>query len=62
MVSTTCSTGYYLSSGACVACGTGASSCSSASVATACSTGYFLASGSCTACSTGVAACSSLTA
>jgi hypothetical protein len=46
-----CMTGYYLASGTCTKCATGAYSCTGATAITACTNGYYLASGStsCTA-------------
>lgn len=43
----------------CTKCPTGASTCTSATVATACSDGYYSALPSCVACRTGVATCTS---
>jgi len=59
-------TGYLLSNGLCVACGSNANACSTTTYALTCSTvstgvglSYYLSNGACVACGAGASACSS---
>ena len=55
-----CSAGFYGGSAGCVACGTGAATCTSATVALTCAPKFFITNAkACTACGTGAATCTS---